>query len=92
MCKKLREEMTSLVFDNTPQECWITLPAIWSDEAKEATLTAAKNAGFGSRPHDEIFTIAEPEAAAIYTLKRFSTPGALNQIKVLHSFKFLKPC
>ncbi|OBT74407.1 hypothetical protein VF21_06831 [Pseudogymnoascus sp. 05NY08] len=62
-------------------ECWITLPAIWSDEAKAATLTAAKNAGFGHNPHDEVFTIAEPEAAAIATLKKYAEPGALNSIK-----------
>ncbi len=79
---KLRLQMTDLTFDNTAMECWITLPAIWSDEAKDATLTAARNAGFGSRPGDEVFTIAEPEAAAIATLKRFSNPDALNPIKV----------
>lgn len=80
--KKLREEITTLTFDTTPQECWITLPAIWSDEAKDATLSAARKAGFGSRVGDEIFTIAEPEAAAIYTLRSYAVPGALNPIKV----------
>jgi hypothetical protein len=80
--KKLRQEMTALTFDTTPMECWITLPAIWSDEAKDATFNAAKRAGFGNRIGDEVFTIAEPEAAAIATLKRFSGPNALNAIKV----------
>jgi hypothetical protein len=81
---KLRREMTNLTFGNTPMECWITLPAIWSDEAKDATLQAAKRAGFGNRPHDEVFTIAEPEAAAIATLKKYSGsgPDALNPVKV----------
>lgn len=56
---KLRQQMTDLTFDNTPMECWVTLPAVWSEEAKDATLKAAKNAGFGKRPGDEIYTIAE---------------------------------
>ncbi len=82
VARKLRQQMTDLIFDATPMECWITLPAIWSDEAKGATLTAARNAGFGNRSGDEVYTIAEPEAAAIATLKRFSGPGAFNPIKV----------
>ncbi|CZR67409.1 related to hsp70 protein [Phialocephala subalpina] len=78
---KLRLQMTDLTYESTPMECWITLPAIWSDEAKDSTLIAAKKAGFGNRCGDEVFTIAEPEAAAIATLKKFSGPNALNAIK-----------
>ncbi|KAF7946500.1 hypothetical protein EAE96_009497 [Botrytis aclada] len=77
---KLRQQMTDLTFENTPMECWVTLPAVWSEEAKDATLKAAKNAGFGKRPGDEIFTIAEPEAAAIATLKEFAKSDAMNPI------------
>jgi hypothetical protein len=86
LTSKLCEEMTQSTYDTTPMECWITLPAIWSDEAKDATLNAARKAGFGSRPDDAIFTIAEPEAAAIATLKKYSGFNAFNQIKVcIHS-------
>jgi molecular chaperone DnaK (HSP70) len=76
--------MTDLTFNNTPMECWITLPAIWSDEAKDATLQAAKRAGFGNRPGDDVFTIAEPEAAAIATLKKYSgsSSDVFNPVKV----------
>jgi len=74
--------MTAATYDMTPMECWITLPAIWSEEAKDATLNAAKKAGFGGRPIDEVYTIAEPEAAAIATLKRYSGPNTLNSVKV----------
>jgi hypothetical protein len=80
--RKLRQQMTELTFETTPMECWITLPAIWSDEAKDATLAAARKAGFGNRIGDEVFTIAEPEAAAIATLKRCSGPNSLTPIKV----------
>ncbi|KAH9223806.1 Hsp70 family protein-like protein [Leptodontidium sp. 2 PMI_412] len=78
---KLRRQMTDIVYDNTPMECWVTLPAIWSEEAKVATLEAAKKAGFSNRPGDEIFTIAEPEAAAIATLKMYSHTDSFNKIK-----------
>ena len=76
--------MSKATFDMTPMECWITLPAIWSEEAKDATLTAAKNAGFGSRAGDEIYTIAEPEAAAVATLSKF-TGAVINAVKVSRS-------
>ncbi|RAL64445.1 hypothetical protein DID88_001921 [Monilinia fructigena] len=74
--------MTDLTFENTPIQCWIILPAVWSEEAKDATLKAAKNAGFGMRPGGEIFTIAEPEAAAIVTLKEYSKSDAMNLVVV----------
>jgi len=41
----------------------LTVPAVWSDKAKDATLRAAKNAGIYP-----ITLIKEPEAAALYTL------------------------
>ncbi|RPA83095.1 hsp70-like protein [Ascobolus immersus RN42] len=60
------------VLQQTPIEFWFTIPAIWSDKAKNSTLNAAKRAGFGSRPGDTINLIPEPEAAAISTLKKIS--------------------
>ncbi|KAK6611329.1 hsp70 protein-like protein [Botrytis cinerea] len=68
-------------FRMSPIDCWITLPAIWSDEAKHATLNAAKRAGFATNPMDQIHTIAEPEAAAIATLKELAAPGTLNAVQ-----------
>ncbi|RDW94974.1 hypothetical protein BP5796_00737 [Coleophoma crateriformis] len=77
---KLRASIGKEAFNKTPMECWITLPAIWSEEAKVKTLKAAKAAGFGSRPFDQIFTIAEPEAAAIATLKFYSDSNSINLV------------
>ncbi|KAF7922053.1 uncharacterized protein EAE98_008264 [Botrytis deweyae] len=68
-------------FRMSPIDCWITLPAIWSDEAKHATLNAARKAGFAANPMDEVHTIAEPEAAAIATLKELAAPGTLNAVQ-----------
>ena len=56
-------------FDVTPIEYWLTVPAIWSDEAKFATREAALKAGFGAREMDEVNLIPEPEAAAVLALK-----------------------
>lgn len=43
----------------------MTVPAIWSDKAKNATMVAAEMAGMGK----ELTLVTEPEAAAMHTLK-----------------------
>lgn len=53
----------------TKVEYVLTVPAVWSDAAKNATLLAAERAGMGTRY--DIKLISEPEAAALYTLKTF---------------------
>ena len=82
---RLEKELGADFVKLTPVECWITVPAIWSDEAKNATRSAAKAAGFIARPMDSIYMIPEPEAAAIASLKRDTAPGAVNPIKVIFS-------
>lgn len=49
----------------TKMDIVLTVPAVWSDGAKDATLRAAQRAGMGNA----ITMISEPEAAAVYTLK-----------------------
>ena len=53
----------------TPIEYWLTVPAIWTEEAKTATRKAALKAGFGARKMDEVNLVTEPEAAAMLSLK-----------------------
>lgn len=51
-------------FLRNQQMCYIiTVPAIWSDSAKDLTRQAACRAGF---PDDSLVLISEPEAAALY--------------------------
>ncbi|KAI9653109.1 MAG: hypothetical protein M1831_006193 [Alyxoria varia] len=50
---------------STPVEVVLTVPAIWSDAAQDATKQASLRAGMGPR----IRVISEPEAAAVYALK-----------------------
>ena len=45
----------------------ITIPAIWSDSAKELMASAAQKAGYGCHRVD-FYLISEPEAIAAYTL------------------------
>lgn len=69
--KRLQEKGTNLlVFNQTPMDCYITVPAVWSDKARALTLKAAKAAGFGNREGDTMQLIPEPEAAALTVLKR----------------------
>jgi hypothetical protein len=58
----------------------LTVPAVWSDSAKDATLKAAEKAGMGNR-HD-LKLISEPEAAAVYTLKAIQP----NHLKIGDNF------
>lgn len=79
---KLESELSPEVFRTMPMECWITMPAIWSHQAQGATQQAAKNAGFGSRPFDEVNMITEPEAAALVAMKPHLGLRAIDPIQV----------
>ncbi|OWY57130.1 hypothetical protein AA0119_g9414 [Alternaria tenuissima] len=64
----------------TKVEFVLTVPAVWSDSAKDATLKAAEKAGMGNR--HELKLISEPEAAAVYTLKAIQP----NHLKIGDNF------
>ncbi|OBT43288.1 hypothetical protein VE00_06923 [Pseudogymnoascus sp. WSF 3629] len=61
----------------TPLQFVLTVPAVWSDIAREKTSLAAKNAGL--EVDEPLRMISEPEAAATYALQeqelRFLAPG-----------------
>ncbi|KAG4432939.1 hypothetical protein IFR05_011585 [Cadophora sp. M221] len=59
----------------TPLQFILTVPAVWSDAAKEKTLQAAETAGLGQ--HAPILMISEPEAAVTYALFRKELGGLL---------------
>lgn len=66
--------------DITKVEFVLTVPAVWSDAAKNATLQAAERAKMGDR--HELRLISEPEAAAVYTLKAIQP----NHLKIGDNF------
>ncbi|KAK3116935.1 hypothetical protein LTR53_002158 [Teratosphaeriaceae sp. CCFEE 6253] len=64
--------------DNTKLTLVLTVPAVWSDAAKDATFKAAEAAGIG----DNLAMISEPEAAAIYTLQALQ----VKHLSIGHNF------
>jgi molecular chaperone DnaK (HSP70) len=64
----------------TKVEFVLTVPAVWSDSAKNSTLQAAERAGMGNMHNLKL--ISEPEAAAVYTLKAIQP----NHLKVGDNF------
>ena len=78
-------EVTVKSIERTYQAAWVrnaeieyvlTVPAIWTDSAKDLMVKAATNAGFGK--HRVNFNlVSEPEAAAAYTLRAIQ-PNDLN--------------
>lgn len=64
-CAQLTKRYGDLFMKTTPIEWVLTVPAIWSDAAKDATLSAARRAGMGP----EINPISRPEAPAVYALQ-----------------------
>ena len=65
--RKLGEEVLAYV----PFEYVITVPAVWSDSAKDSMLKACAKATAGS----DVQLIAEPEAAAIFALHGLDPHG-----------------
>lgn len=84
--KTITKQITEEALKITPIEFWFTVPAIWSDQARSATMAAAKRAGFGAglfkRINDKILLISEPEAAAITALKKYTSGGMGGSVKV----------
>ncbi|THZ16183.1 actin-like ATPase domain-containing protein [Aureobasidium pullulans] len=72
----LVKRFTQHMVSTTVIEVVLTVPAIWTDAAKDATLRAAERAGMGPN----LYMISEPEAAAIYALKSMGQKQKLLQV------------
>jgi len=72
LIKRFGEHMMS----STPIEVVLTVPAIWSDAAKDATFRVAQRAGMGTN----LRMISEPEAAAIYALESMKKESKLLRV------------
>ncbi|ENH68697.1 Heat shock 70 kDa protein 12A [Fusarium oxysporum f. sp. cubense race 1] len=70
----LREKLGSGLVDSTPLQFVITVPAIWSDLAKEKTKKACEQAMISVSEH-HVHLVSEPEAAAIYALHDLDMNG-----------------
>jgi len=69
----LEQKVGTAVLRTIPIEFCLTVPAIWSEAAKEKTLKACQKAGIESE--SEILLVSEPEAAAIYALHGLDPHG-----------------
>ncbi|KAK4161725.1 hypothetical protein QBC43DRAFT_357267 [Cladorrhinum sp. PSN259] len=67
------------MFASMRRELVVTVPAVWSERAKDLTLKAVQRAGFNA---PRINLVTEPEAAAIYTLKHMREGPNRDDVKV----------
>lgn len=65
--EQIEERFGQQLLAATQFEFVITVPAVWSDAAKDATMKAAQLAGLNE--NDKLSMITEPEAAALCALK-----------------------
>lgn len=71
----LREKLGETIVKNTPLEFVVTVPAIWSDLAKDKTKKACQAAASLSSSKQPVHLVSEPEAAAIYALHGLDPHG-----------------
>ncbi|KAH8678766.1 hypothetical protein BGZ60DRAFT_401802 [Tricladium varicosporioides] len=67
------------LFDSLNKELVVTVPAVWSEKAKDLTLKAVTKAQFNV---NKISLVTEPEAAAIYTLMDMKEGPGQDQIQI----------
>ncbi|KAI7976354.1 hypothetical protein EIK77_010827 [Talaromyces pinophilus] len=72
---EMLERRLGSAYNDMDRKFVLTVPAVWSDKAKDNTLKAAINAGI---PEHRLALLSEPEAAALYTLRAIQP----NTIKV----------
>jgi len=77
--KELAELYGEALLGSLRKELVITVPAVWSERAKDLTLKAVSKAKFDAF---KMSLVTEPEAAAIYTLKGMKEGPGKDQIQV----------
>ncbi|XP_045215250.2 heat shock 70 kDa protein 12A-like [Mercenaria mercenaria] len=83
----MRETISNNSKVNPNSVFWVlTIPAIWSDSARQFMREAAAEAGI---PRDRIRLVREPEAAAIFWKKGMQTSGNLNIKKLSVGNKYI---
>jgi molecular chaperone DnaK (HSP70) len=72
LLEELSRQYPGNLLETLPVDLVITVPAVWSDKAKDRTFRAVAKAGFDETTFPclrETIMVTEPEAAAIYVLK-----------------------
>ncbi|CAO2655886.1 Nn.00g046890.m01.CDS01 [Neocucurbitaria sp. VM-36] len=72
LIKNLDQKYGQTLWKTLPVTLVVTVPAVWSDVAKDRTLEAVRNAGFNKHELPQLketLIATEPESAAVYTMK-----------------------
>ncbi len=75
----LNKQYGPVLMSTLRKELIVTVPAVWSERAKDLTLKAVGEAGFEAH---SIAMITEPEAAAVYTLKGMTEGVSKDDVKI----------
>ena len=67
------------MFRSMRKELVVTVPAVWSEIAKDRTLKAVTRANFAT---DKLSLVTEPESAAIYTLKWMTEGANVSEVNI----------
>jgi molecular chaperone DnaK (HSP70) len=89
LLKNLDNRYGEELWKTLPITLVITVPAVWSDRAKDRTFQAVKRAGLDSLQFpqlDRTIVTTEPESAAIYTIKSLHGSAREKQFKVGEGF------
>ncbi|ORY18798.1 hypothetical protein BCR34DRAFT_472752 [Clohesyomyces aquaticus] len=79
----LQSQYGEALLDSLDKEVVVTVPAVWSERAKDQTLKAVTRAKF---PATKLMLVTEPEAAAIYALKEMQEGARRNEIQTGDNF------
>ncbi|KAF2642545.1 hypothetical protein P280DRAFT_548006 [Massarina eburnea CBS 473.64] len=89
LLKNLDRQYGPELWRTLPITLVVTVPAVWSDAAKDRTMRAVSQAGFDTSAFPQlkrIVTTTEPEAAAIYTIKSVKGSAQDDALKVGDGF------
>lgn len=76
--QQIINEHSRATYDQAEKHVVLTVPAVWSDVAKQNTFKMAEGAGLG-REDLKLSTVAEPEAAAIAVLRNRTRATSLEE-------------
>ncbi|KAF2463990.1 actin-like ATPase domain-containing protein [Lindgomyces ingoldianus] len=81
--KDLESQYGEALLSSMEKEVVVTVPAVWSERAKDQTLKAVIEAKF---PAAKLMMVTEPEAAAIYSLKEMQEGAKRDDVQVGDNF------
>ena len=76
---EISERYGQAMFQSMRRELIVTVPAVWSERAKDLTLQAVARAEWNA---DKLSLVTEPEAAAIYTLRHMREGPSKEEVQV----------